>query len=156
MNKLYRLQSLILFIGTIFAWTTVYNDFSRFYNFYGSLTRLQDCAIPNPVTTPCFYGAFAFLFGFIWSLFILKRKLKDRKGQQRKLNMLLIASTIFAWGNFIFEIIKFYSIKSGPKVSCSGISTDNVLLTPCFYGSAIFLTALIISVIITSNLKSKA
>jgi len=155
MNKLYKLQSLILFAGTIFAWITIYNDFSRFYKFYGSFTRLQDCAVPNPVTTPCFYGAFAFLFGFIWSLFILKRKSENRRVQQRKLNILLIASTIFAWGNFILEVIRFYTIKNGPKVSCSGISTDNVLLTPCFYGSVIFLTALIISVIIIIKSKPK-
>lgn len=148
MNKLYKLQSLFLFIGTIFAWFTVYSDFSRFYKLYGSLTRIQNCTIPNPVTTPCFYGAFVFLVGFIWSLFILKRKLEERLIQQNKLNLLLIAGTVFAWGNFAYETIKFYLVKSGPQVSCSGVPTDNILLTSCFYGSVIFLISLIVSIVI--------
>lgn len=148
MKKFYKLQSLVLFIGTGFAWFTVYSDFSRFYKFYGSLTRIQNCVIPNPVTTPCFYGAFAFLFGFIWSLLILRRNTESRFIQQKKLNILLIAGTVFAWGNFAYETIKFYLVKNGPKVSCSGVPTNNILLTSCFYGSVIFLCSLIISLII--------
>lgn len=148
MKKIYQFQSLVLLIGTIFAWFTVYTDFSRFYKFYGSLTRIQNCVIPNPVTTPCFYGAFVFLAGFIWSLLILKRKTEDQLIQQKKLNLLLVAGTIFAWGNFAYEIIKYYLVKSGPKVSCSGIPTDNIFLTSCFYGSVIFLSSLILSIII--------
>lgn len=31
MNKLFKIQSLILLAGTIFSWFTVYSDFSRFY-----------------------------------------------------------------------------------------------------------------------------
>ena len=72
MKKIYTAQSLLLLIGTLFAWFTVYTDFSRFYNLYGDITRIRGCVIPNPVTTPCFYGAFAFLGGLIWSLYILK------------------------------------------------------------------------------------
>ena len=135
MNKLFKLQSAVLFAGTVFAWTTVYTDFSRFYKYYGSLTRIQNCVIPNPVTTPCFYGAFAFLIGFIWSVSILKSRLGRRILKQKKLNILLIAGTIFAWSNFAYETIKFYAAKSGAKVSCSGVPTDNIFLTACFFGS---------------------
>ena len=56
-------RNLLIFIltgGTIFSWTTVYQDFVRFFNLYGDLFRIYDCEIPNPVTTPCFYGAIAF------------------------------------------------------------------------------------------------
>jgi hypothetical protein len=154
MNKLYKLQSLVLLIGTLFAWFTVYSDFSRFYGIYGSLTRIQNCLIPNPVTTPCFYGAFVFLAGFIWSLFILKRKIEDRFIQQKRLNLLLIAGTVFAWGNFAYETIKFYLVKSGPKLSCSGVPTDNIIFTSCFYGSVLFLLSLIVSIIIRVSKKT--
>ena len=152
MDKLYKLQPLVLLGGTIFAWFSVYTDFARFYKFYGTLTRIQNCVIPNPVTTPCFYGAFAFLIAFLWSLYILKQKVENRISQQKKLNILLIASTIFAWSNFFLGIYQYYAAKNGPKVSCSGIPTDNAILTPCFFGSIIFLLALIVSItIIRSN-----
>jgi hypothetical protein len=154
MNKLYKLQSVVLFIGTAFAWVTVYSDFSRFYHLYGSLTKIQNCVIPNPVTTPCFYGAFVFLAGFIWSLLILKRNREERSVQQRKLNLLLVAGTIFAWGNFAYETIKFYLVKSGPKLSCSGVPTDNIIFTSCFYGSVIFLLSLVVSTIIRTSNKT--
>jgi hypothetical protein len=153
MNKLYKLQSFVLFIGTIFAWYTVYSDFSRFYGIYGSLTRIQNCSIPNPVTTPCFYGAFVFLAGFIWSLIILKRNMGNRSAQEKRLNFLLIAGTVFAWGNFAYETIKFYLVRSGPKLSCSGVPTDNIIFTSCFYGSVIFLLSLIVSIIIRVSKK---
>jgi hypothetical protein len=158
MNKnLFKLQAGVLLIGTLFAWYTVYSDFARFYNLYGSITRISGCAIPNPVTTPCFYGAFAFLLGFIWSVIILRRisKGEEISKKQRNLKYLLIAGTIFAWSNFALEIYKYYSSKTAVKVSCSGVATDNVFLTACFYGSVIFLTALIVSLVIKKTMSSK-
>lgn len=148
MNKLFKIQSFVLLAGTIFAWYTVYSDFSRFYHIYGTITKIKGCFIPNPVTTPCFYGSFAFLAAFIWSLFILKKKQGEKIIQEKRLKILLIASTIFAWSNFFLEMFKFYTSKAGTQVSCSGIPTDNIFLTPCFMGSTIFLIALIISLII--------
>jgi hypothetical protein len=156
-NILFKLQSLVLLIGTVFSWFTVYTDFTRFYNLYGSLTRISGCTIPNPVTTPCFYGAFAFLLGFIWSVVILRKVSKGEEvtKKQDNLRYLLIAGTIFAWGNFAVEITKYYSSKTALKVSCSGVATDNVFLTACFYGSVIFLTALIVSLVISKAKSSK-
>ncbi len=152
-NNLFKLQTAILLAGTLFAWFTVYTDFKRFYNLHGSVTKISDCVIPNPVTTACFYGAFAFLLGFIWSASILSKvsRSKDVAKPQRNLWYLLIAGTIFAWGNFGLEVYKFYSSEVAGKVSCSGVATDNVFLTPCFYGSAIFLSALIVSIIIRKS-----
>jgi len=147
MNRLYKLQSLVLFIGTVFAWTTVYTDFARFYKFYGSLTRIQNCVIPNPITTPCFYGAFAFLGAFIWSLYILKFNTDKKIVHEKRLLILLIASTIFAWSNLAIEVYNFY-LKSGSKLSCSGVTTNNIFTTACFIGSMIFLGSLIVSLII--------
>ncbi len=146
----YWIQSLVLLVGTFFAFSSVTIDYVRFYGIYHSLTRIQNCAIPNPILTPCFYGAFAFLFASIWSLSII---IKKRKAQQAYLHMLLIASTLFAWGNFFLGIYRYYTVSSGPKVSCSGIPTTNPFLTPCLGGSIIFLIALCLSFYIVKKQK---
>lgn len=128
-----NLITVILAGGTTFAWFTIYNDFSRFYKIYGTIFRIYDCATPNPVTTPCFYGGFAFILGFIWSL-------------QKKFDhvwYLLIGGTVFAWTNFGYEAYKFYLSTTKVKVSCSGVPTTNIFTTPCFFGASIFLLALI-------------
>ena len=148
MKKLLWLQTLVLLAGSIFAWYTVYMDFVRFYGMYQSLTRIQNCVIPNPMTTPCFYGAFAFVGAFIWAAIIQKLPRTKQVIQQSRLVLLLIGSTIFAWSNLGVEIYNFYFKAQGDKISCSGVATDNIFTTPCFIGSVIFLTALVISLII--------
>jgi hypothetical protein len=153
MKKMYLAQSLVLLVGTVFAWFTVFTDFSRFYNLYGTITKINGCIIPNPIMTPCFYGAFAFLGGFIWSLHILKAAKEKKIINQKRLSVFLIAGTIFAWSNFSFEIYNFYFKKAATKVSCSGVATDNVFTTACFIGSMLFLLSLIISLLI--NKKNK-
>ncbi|NBO21952.1 hypothetical protein EBU94_01230 [bacterium] len=143
MRKDYKtLLTIILVGGTAFSWTTVYQDFSRFYNLYGDIFKIEGCDIPNPVTTPCFYGAIAFAISLGLLLF---RKYKS-------LFYLLVFGTIFAWSNFLYEFYKFYST-TGVKTSCSGVVTDNVFTTPCFYGALIYLLALI--TIIFSRRKSQ-
>lgn len=133
MRQEYRkLLTIILLGGSIFAWTTVYHDFVRFFNLYGDLFRIYDCEIPNPVTTPCFYGAIAFVISLI--LVLLKKF--------QTLFYLLIFGTLFAVGNFSYEVHKFYST-SGVKTSCSGVVTDNVFTTPCFFGAVIYTLALV-------------
>ena len=130
--KLQNLLTIILAGGTIFAWYTVFNDFSRFQRIYGTIFRIENCSIPNPVLTPCFYGAIAFVIALVLSV----RKL------EKPLYVLLIGGTIFAWSNFGYEVYKFYAT-IGIKTSCSGVITENVFSTPCFYGALIYLLALI-------------
>jgi hypothetical protein len=154
MKKRYLIQSLVLLAGTLFAWLTVYSDFSRFYNIYHSLTRIQNCIVPNPITTPCFYGAFAFLGAFIWSVYILRASNEKKIKHQKFLSIFLIGGTIFAWSNLALEVYNFYIQKMGPKVSCSGVATDNVFTTACFIGSIIFLMSLIISLAINRKKES--
>jgi hypothetical protein len=153
MKLFYKFQSSVLFVGTVFAWTTIYSDFARFYTYYHSYTRIQNCVIPNPVTTPCFYGAIAFFIAFLWSLFILKNPQSDRTLHQRKLNLLLIAGTLFAWGNFAYEAFRYYAVVNTPKVSCSGVPADNILFTSCFYGAVLFLLSLIVSFVTVRRSK---
>ena len=148
MKKMYIAQSVLLFIGSVFAGFTVYTDFSRFYNLYGEITKISDCILPNPVITPCFYGAFAFLIAFIWSLFILRFPKERQIINQKRLNILLIASTIFAWSNLSLETFSFYSKKTVTQVSCSGVPATNIFTTACFIGSMLFLGSLIISLVI--------
>ncbi len=138
-------QSIWLFLGSVFAWFTVYTDFVRFYNLYGSVTRIKDCVIPNPVTTPCFYGAFAFLVAFIWSVYIYLVSRPKKISIQKKLTILLIGSTIFAFSNLALEIYKFYFSQTTSKVSCSGVPAESIFTTPCFIGSMFFLGALILA-----------
>ena len=120
----------ILAGGTAFSWTTVYFDFLRFQKIYGTVFRISGCTTPNPVITPCFYGAIAFAIGLYLAI---TNKFKE-------LYWLLLGGTVFAWGNFSYEAYKFY-FYVGPKVSCSGIVTDNIFTTPCFHGAVIYLLA---------------
>ncbi len=131
-NKLQNLLTIILAGGTIFAWYTVFSDFYRFQRIYGTIFRIENCSIPNPLTTPCFYGAIAFVIALILSI----------KKMEKPLYFLIIGGTIFAWSNFGYEVYKFYAT-TGIKTSCAGIITDNVFTTPCFYGAFIYLLALI-------------
>ncbi|MFH0873746.1 MAG: hypothetical protein V1846_02790 [Candidatus Komeilibacteria bacterium] len=149
MKKSWIILTLILAVGTLFAWYTVYNDFSLFYNLEGTVLKINNCAIPNPVTTPCFYGAFAFLIAFIWSIMLLRKPLQLALQGLKKLLWLLVASVLFAWGNFVYSLITFYQTKdSGQAIGCSGQLVTNPWTTPCFIGACIFLTALVVAVIL--------
>ncbi len=146
MKKISLLLPLVLAAGTLFAWYTVYNDFRRFYDSEGTLFKIQDCAIPNPVTTPCFYGAFAFLIALIWSIVIMKLSVANFRASLSKLLWLLIASVIFAWGNFVYSLVRFYQTQtSGQAIGCSGQLVTNPWTTPCFIGACNFLLALVIA-----------
>jgi len=135
-----------LIFGVGFSWYTVINDFIRFERIYGTIFRIENCLVPNPVTTPCFYGAIAFLISLI--LLVAKNYLY--------LKYLLIGGTIFAWSNFTYEAYKFYIPSNTAKVGCSGILIENIFTTPCFYGAVIYLTALIIFVLSSRYLETKS
>ncbi|MFH1170946.1 MAG: hypothetical protein V1778_00170 [bacterium] len=150
-KRLYWLQSILLLGGTVFAWVTVWKDFSRFASFEGTIFKLSECVVPNPVLTPCFYGAFAFLIAFIWSLSILRRKeAGHRLPSQKKLRWLLVASVLFAWGNFGYVVYRFYA-PHGDHKGCSGVYTSSPFVTPCFTGSVIFLATLVLALILLAK-----
>ena len=144
----------VLFVGTVFAWYTVIQDFIRFYNFEGTVFKVTDCIIPNPVTTPCFYGSWAFLIALIWAITIIRQKdpIVQKKNQVR-LTWFLVAGTLFAWGNFLKGLIKFYANQGRPTVGCSGQLVSNPFTTPCFIGAVIFLCALVVALIISRKKK---
>lgn len=133
---------LLLLSGTLFAWFTVGNDYMR----YLSNERI------NPVKTPCFYGAIGFLLSYLFSVYILFSRKEKQKILEKYLVIFLIAGTLFGWGNFVIELCKFYIFK-GPKTSCSGYVVSTPFVTPCFYGSMLYLISLISSILAFKKLK---
>lgn len=156
MKKWFFIQSLVLLCGTVFAWYTIYIDYRRFYDIEGTIFKIADCRFPNPVTTPCFYGAWAFLIAFIWSVAILRKKDSLlQKWHQKFLVWFLVAGTLFAWGNFGWGLYKFIANQGKPVIGCSGQLVGDPFGTPCFYGAVLFLLALISGVVIVLSQRSK-
>lgn len=150
-GKLRRLQVAILAIGVLFSWTTLVLDYRRFFASGGQVLELSGCAIANPLATPCFYGALAFAIAFAWSVVILRAD-EDvaAAGQQRGLSWLLVAGTLFAWGNFAYETYRYLQPQPTPSAfSCpAGEAVPNPFTTSCFYGALIFLAALLVAALL--------
>lgn len=144
-KKLAWSQALVLLGGAVFAWYTTVQNFARFYRFEGTLFKIHNCAIPNPVTEPCFYGAVAFLIAFVWMLQILRAPAAGR--QLRYLFWFLAAGVIFAWVNVAREFAAFYTAKGAPVVGCSATLIVNPFTTPCFVGASIFLLSLLLTAV---------
>lgn len=133
----------LLSVGTIFAFYTVVTDFQRFYDFEGTLFKIQDCVVPNPVTTPCFYGAFGFLAALIWAWKIGRGTVR----QWLKHLYFIIACVLFAWGNFAYSLYHYYqTLATGHPVGCSGQYVSNPWITPCFIGATIFFLSLLVAI----------
>ncbi len=63
----------------------------------------------------------------------------------------LLAGTLFAWGNFILEMIDYLNERAC-STGCA-IGVVNPLSTPCFYGAIFFTLAFILSSIILKKAK---
>ncbi|MFA5996976.1 MAG: hypothetical protein WC791_00645 [Candidatus Paceibacterota bacterium] len=150
-KKVYWLQVYALLAGVIFSWTTVVIDFMRFYRSEGTLLKVDNCLFPNPVTTPCFYGAIAFMVAFAWAVWLVGKEDAVRIKSQKFLMVFLSAGTAFAWSNFGILAYRFYTALPGQGVGCSGVPASSPFVTPCFYGSLLFLTALVISIVIRTK-----
>lgn len=151
MNRtLLKVQAAVLAVGTGFSWITLIFDYRRFFASGGHILEISGCAVTNPLITPCFYGALAFLIAFVWALAILRSAHAALFKRQRGLQLLLAAGTIFAWGNFAYEVYHFMQPQPATSAfSCpAGAVAVNPLMTPCFYGALIFLTALGVSTLI--------
>ena len=68
---------LLLFGGTIFAWSNFTYELYKFYFTTGPKTSCSGILTSTPFTTPCFYGALIFLLGFITNIVIRKNKSKN-------------------------------------------------------------------------------
>lgn len=138
MKRLLYILTVLLGGGMIVSWAAVVRQFQNFFQYYDTIFRFRDCVAPNPLVTPCFYGAVAFLIAFIWSLTLLKSPTLARA---RRLKGLLIFGTVFALSVLIYEAFDYYKIFTGPIQSCApGVPP---LQTPCFYGFIFFTTSAI-------------
>ncbi len=152
MNRtMLKFQVTVLAIGTGFSWITLVFDYRRFFSSGGHVLNISGCAVANPAITPCFYGALAFLAAFTWAWTILRSAPEAVVKRQRGLQLLLAAGTVFAWGNFAYEVYRFMQPQPATSAfSCpAGEAAVNPLMTPCFYGALIFLVALVVSILIT-------
>lgn len=145
-SKMYYIQVFTLLVGTVFAWTTAVVDFLRFYEAEGTLFKIADCVYPNPVTTPCFYGAIAFAVALVWAVSLLKKEGEVRVKDEKYLAGFLAAGTIFAWASFGRLAYNFYTALPGQGVGCSGVPTASPFTTPCFIGSMLFLVSLVAAI----------
>ena len=64
----------------------------------------------------------------------------------------LLAGTLFAWGNFVVELVDFLN-KRACSTGCV-VGVVNPLLTPCFYGAIVFTIAFSLSVVIIRKMKN--
>lgn len=63
--------------------------------------------------------------------------------------IILLAGTLFAWTNFIIELVRWMQ-----KLACTtgcAVGLVNPFLTPCFYGAIFFTLAFIISAMLLSK-----
>jgi hypothetical protein len=149
-RTLLKVQAAVLAVGTGFSWITLVFDYRRFFASGGHVLNISGCVVTNPAMTPCFYGALAFFAAFVWALVILRSAQEVVLRRQRGLQLLLAAGTVFAWGNVAYEVYRFMQPQPPTSAfSCpAGEVAVNPLMTPCFYGALIFLTALVVSVLI--------
>ncbi len=155
---LLKVQVALLALGTAFSWSTLFFDYRRYFAAGGHAFELSGCAVANPLVTPCFYGAMAFLAAFVWALAVLRSPSAAVARRQRGLSALLAAGTVFAWGNFAYEVYRFSQPHAAASAfSCpAGEAAAHPLTTPCFYGALIYLAALVVSLRILRARASSA
>jgi len=139
----------VLALGAVFSWISLVFDYRRFFSSGGRALELSGCTVANPVVTPCFYGAMAFLAAFAWSVIVLGSAPAAAVGRQRRLQWLLVAGTLFAWGNLAWTTYSFFRPRpAASPFTCPPVEVPvNPLLAPCFYGAIIFLAALAVSLV---------
>lgn len=147
---LFIAQTLTLLGGTVFAWSKLIPQFSNFQTIYGTIFRFEDCAIPNPLITACFYGSLAFLAALIWSAHLT---LNPNEKSARYLRYFLLFCVIFAGSVFSYEVIDYYKIFAGESIPISCSPGVPPFQTPCFYGMLFFIAAFISAILIAHRLK---
>jgi hypothetical protein len=145
--KWHKAQVTVLAIGTLFSWTTLVLDYRHFFDSGGRVFEFSGCAVANPLATPCFYGALAFAIALLWSVAVVRAAPDAVLRLQGGLHWLLVAGTLFAWGNLGYELYRYLQPQpTASAFSCPvGDVAPNPLATPCFYGALIFACALMVS-----------
>lgn len=68
--------------------------------------------------------------------------------------VVLLIGTLFAWSNFLIELIDWLNDRACTTGCAANIK--NPFLTPCFYGAIFFTIALILSAIILKRTKKES
>ncbi len=148
MKKLLVVQTVVLLFGAVFAWQSVTKNFIRFYHIEGTIFKVTNCSIPNPITEACFYGAVAFVVAFLLSLVIIRTQEHRYLARQKYLLWFLCAGTVFAWFNVSKEFIAFYSAHGKVVLGGSATPITSPFYTPCFTGAMIFLLSAFVAYIL--------
>lgn len=142
MKKYFSLQVVVIAAGTAYAWSAVFADFSRFLKAGGVWWQFSSCRFPNPLATPCFYGALAFALALAWAIYLWQAQ---SPASQKHLGRLLLAGSLFAWSVTAWEFYKFLRPHAGAYIGCNGLAAKNPLHTPCFAGASLYLIAWLVS-----------
>lgn len=67
--------------------------------------------------------------------------------------IVLLCGTLFAWGNFIYELVNWLNKKNCTLGCAAGLK--NPFLTPCFFGAIFFTLAFILSAVILYGTRNK-
>ena len=151
-QHLFIVQAMILLWGTFFAWSKLIPQMRDFQGLYGTLFYFTDCAIPNPLTTACFYGSVAFMVACIWALWMLQG---PSETSARRLRAFLVFCVVFAGSVVLYEAADYYKLFAGDALPISCSPGVHPLKTPCFYGMLFFLSACIVASSIVRKIKNK-
>ena len=132
---------IFLVTGSVIAWSTITLGLLRFYRLEGTLLKFTDCAVPNPLVTPCFFGAIAFLVALLWALSLSHAPTPSATSRYNPLWWFLLAATIFGWSNVALEVWKWHESSTGLLMTCTADAVASPFQSPCLYGSAMFLAA---------------
>lgn len=143
-KSLLFIQTLLLFCGTLFAWSRLIVQLQNFQFVYGTLWRFRDCSIPNPLTTACFFGSVAFVVALLWSVKVWQTQ---EKNSERWLKNFLLFCVLFAFSVLCIEFVDYYKLfpSASVPISCSpGVAPWK---TPCFFGFLFFTASYVTSII---------
>lgn len=137
--------SLIVFlvIGAVIAWSTEIVALTRFYGSEGTLLRFSNIGVTNPMITPCFWGAIAFLIGIASAGSLYSRIERNPLGGYRNLCWFLVACVLFGWSNVGYEMWKLNQSETGSIVGCMAQPMTSIFQSSCLYGSVMFLASLV-------------
>jgi hypothetical protein len=137
---------LIVFLvaGGLIAWSTTILALTRFYASEGTLLRFDNIGIPNPMITPCFWGAVGFLVALAWagSLYSRTRRANPVVGY-RMLGWFLVACVLFGWSVVGYESWRLNQSATGSIIGCMAEPMTSIVQSPCLYGSSMYLAALV-------------
>ena len=132
-----------LVVGAAIAWSTSILAMTRFYGSEGTLLRFTNIGVPNPMITPCFWGAVAFLVALGSAAFLYSRiGHANPVGGYRTLSWFLVACVLFGWGNVGYEWWSLNQSETGSIIGCTAGPMTSIFQSPCVYGSVMFLASL--------------